>query len=257
MNKCAVVLLLASLASAQTRPPELAPEQIVYEFKNVTDRAQYVVSFVQDLMDGRVRIHLDQAFNTAIIRQGQTRPTAEDMAKAEELLRRYDVAPAPRPAAEFVAYLVRAANRSSGQAEATGRPGQPIPPVLQDAITEMKSTFPYTDYTLLDTVATEVRNHAQVEDMLPGVQLNNGTPYFYEINYGDTSVSPDRKTVTVKPFKFSVRIPVYGGAELQYQTEGITTDVAIQEGQKLVLGKVRTAVQTPADIFLVLTLKLN
>jgi len=73
------------------------------------------------------------------------------------------------------------------------------------------------------------------------------------ITYGDTFVAPDGKSVTINHFKFSLRIPTGGG----YESSGITTDVAIREGEKLVIGKVRTGLGTPVDLFLILTVKLH
>jgi hypothetical protein len=254
MNKCAVILLLAAAATAQTRP-----EKRIYEFKNVSvQRASEISNFVQQLMDGKITIFFDASFKTAIIRPngGPASVTADDMIRAETLVQRYDVA-TPAPPFDFVAYLVRA---STSQAKNLP-PGQPIPPVLQEAITEMKKTFAYSDYALLDTIETELpgastRNmahEAHVESMLPGREAAGSAPYFYEIEYGGTYLSPDTKSVHVAPFKFTVRIPVQN----QYQNSGITTDVEIKEGQKLVLGKVRTGFVDPFDVFLILTVKLH
>lgn len=266
MTKYAVVLLLAGLAAAQTKPADPVPDTIVYEFKNVDiNRAMAVASFAVSLLNNRVQIHVDNTFKTAIIRsnvQGFGGPAlAADMAKAEELLKRYDLAPPAAPQADFVAYLVRASMPAPTPSPAPAPAGNqsavrttPIPPVLQDAITEMKKTFPYSDYSLLDIVETEVRNKAAVQNMFPG----QDRPIFYEISYDNMVVSNDRKTVTVNPFKFTVRIPVGSGSSgTKYEDTGITTEVAIHEGQSLVLGKVRRSNSDPADVFLILTVKLH
>jgi hypothetical protein len=255
MNKCAVILLLASVASAQTRP-----EKGIYEFKNVSvQRASEISNFVQQLMDGKITVFLDASFKTAIIRANSG--TADDIIRASTLLQRYDVA-APAPAFDFVAYLVRASTRAAKDVPA----GPPVPPVLQEVIAEMKKTFAYGDYTLLDTIETGLpgansRNgahQAHVESMLPpGRETLGPVPYFYEIEYGDTYLSTDLKSVHVSPFKFTVRIPVQSATTTQYQNSGITTDVEIREGQKLVLGKVRTGFSDPSDVFLILTVKLR
>jgi len=271
MNKYAAILLLASLAPAQTPPPAApVPEQLVYEFKNVSyDRMISIANFVQLLMNGRVQISVNSDFKTAILRPGMPRPTAEDMAKAEELLKRYDVAPPPQPPAppfDFVAYLVRASNQDEKQPAATPQgalsrgsavpAGQPIPPVLEDAVAEMKKTFSYKEYSLLDTVETQVQlgQRAKVEDLLP-VTNSSGVPYFYEIEYGNTSLGADRKTVTVSGFHFALRIPI--PPNMQYQNAGVTTNVQIREGEKLVLGKVRVSSSDSSDVFLVLTVRLR
>jgi hypothetical protein len=74
-----------------------------------------------------------------------------------------------------------------------------------------------------------------------------------QAHYGKTAVSNDRKTVNVNPFKFSLRVP----SGDTYLYTGITTDVAIHEGQKLVIGKVRTGLDDSVNIFLVLTVKVH
>jgi len=249
MNKFALVLLFGGLAAAQTKPPEPVRRSITYEFKNVDiDRAAAIVNFIGKL-DHWVALQLDAAFKTAIIqpmdwRSGNTPP--EVMEKTLELLKRYDVAPTPPPRVEFVAYLVWASVNYGSP------PGQPIPATIEEAVAEMKKTFAYTDYKLLDTVSTGVLHHAEVENILPGAS-SAGTAYSYTINYGNSAVSNDGKTVNVNPFRFSLRIPSGG----TYLSTGITTDVAIHEGQKLVLGKVRIGLDDSVDIFLVLTVKVH
>jgi hypothetical protein len=246
MNKFVLVLLLGGLAAAQIKPPEPGIRSITYEFKNVDiDRATEIVNFVRQLSENRVMIQLNGPFKTAIIQpNGNTPP--EVMEKTLQLLTRYDVAPTPPPRVEFVAYLVWASFNYGSP------PGQPIPAAIEEAVAEMKKTFAYTDYKLLDTVSTVVRHHAEVENVLAGASTPGGA-YFYTLNYGDTAVSTDGKTVNVNPFKFSLRIPSGG----TYQNVGIATDVAIREGQKLVLGKVRTGVSDSVNIFLVLTVKVQ
>jgi hypothetical protein len=246
MSKFAFVLFLGGLAAAQTKPPEPARRSITYEFKNVDlNRASEIVNFAVLLTENRVMIQLNGPFKTAIVQpNGNTPPEATE--RALELFKRYDVAPTPPPRVEFVAYLVWASVHYGSP------PGQPIPAAIEEAVAEMKKTFPYTDYKLLDTVSTEVRHHADVENILPAT-TSSGSAYSYAINYGDTAVSNDGKTVNVNPFKFSLRVPSGG----QYLNTGITTDVAIHEGQKLVLGKVRIGLDDSVNIFLVLTVKVH
>jgi hypothetical protein len=246
MSKFAFVLFLGGLAAAQTKPPEPARRSITYEFKNVDlNRASEIVNFAVLLTENRVMIQLNGPFKTAIVQpNGNTPPEATE--RALELFKRYDVAPTPPPRVEFVAYLVWASVHYGSP------PGQPIPAAIEEAVAEMKKTFPYTDYKLLDTVSTEVRHHADVENILPAT-TSSGSAYSYAINYGDTAVSNDGKTVNVNPFKFSLRVPSGG----QYLNTGITTDVAIHEGQKLVLGKVRIGLDDSVNIFLILTVKLH
>lgn len=242
MNRFALCLLAAGLAAAQVKPSETGPKIVSYEFKNVDiDRATEIARFVQQL-DPRVLVQLNGPFKTAILQpNGNAAPEA--MERALQLLKHYDVAP---PKVEFVAYLVRAAEHMGQQ------PLKSIPPEIEDAVAEMKKTFAYANYSLLDTVSTDAHRHAEINSVFPQIAQNGAlAPFLYRIVYGDIAVSPDGKAVSVSPFKFSVREPDWPEAT------GFTTDVAIHEGQKLVLGKARTSITTSDAVFVVLTIKLH
>jgi hypothetical protein len=238
MNKYALFLLIAGLAAAQVKPSETGPKIVSYEFKNVDiDRANEIVTFVRQL-DPHVIIQLNGPFKTAIL---QPNGPLAAMDQALELFKHYDVAP---PKVEFVAYLVRAAEHMGQQ------PLKSIPPEIEDAVAEMKKTFAYANYSLLDTVSTDVRHHAEVNSVFPQIAQSGAlAPFLYHIVYGDTTISPDGKTVSVSPFKFSVREPDWPEAT------GFTTDVVIHAGQKLVLGKARTSITTSDVVFVILIVK--
>jgi len=255
VNKVALIALLPMLSLAQAPETWLPERQHVYEFKNVdAQRGEEVVGFVRSLMANQVIFNFEPAFKTAILwPNGNNNQPA--LLKAEELLKRYDVAPPAPPKVEFTAYLIRATTAE----DARGAPNaQPVPAVVAEAIAEMKRTFPYTEYSLLDTAVTEVLHHTEVESLAPGLSLPGlggvPMPYFYSLSYDDPLVTG--KTVTLPRFQFTLRMPV-NGANTQYQSSGITTEVSIHEGEKLVLGKVRLSLSQPAVVFLVLTVRLH
>ena len=245
MNKLTFALLLSGLAAAaQTKPSEPGNRPITYEFKNAdVPAAREIVLFVTQLNGPGVMVHLNESFKTAIVYANRAaNPSPDAVEKALEMLKRYDVAATPAPRIQFVGYLVWASENYGSP------PGQPIPAAIQEAIVEMKKTFTFTDYKLLDTVSTEVRRHTEVENILTVA----GTAYSYTIVYDNPGISNDGKTVSVNPFKFSLRVPSGG----TYLSTGITTDVAIREGEKLVIGKVRIGLNDSVNIFLVLTVKV-
>jgi hypothetical protein len=260
MNRYAFFLILAltGLAAAQEKPSDTGPKIVTYEFKNVdVDRADSIVQFVGKLVP-QVLIRFDGPFKTAVLQPNYNYHPPFDagaVAQALELLKRYDVAPPRSPTVEFVAYLVRATDVSDPSARVMYKDQvtlKPIPLEIQDAVAEMKKTFAYTYYSLLDTVSTDVHHHAEVDSVFPQIaQTGVPAPFLYHIVYGDAAVSPDGKTVVVNPFKFSVRQPDWPEAT------GFTTDVTIHEGQKLVLGKVRTSITSSEVIFVILTVKLH
>jgi hypothetical protein len=102
-----------------------------------------------------------------------------------------------------------------------------------------------------------VRAGLKLEDALPSAVTAVSIPHFYTLEFHDPSVSADGKTVSVQHFHFGVKIPVVTNNGVLYQDEGITTPLTIHEGQKLVLGKVKTNTQSNDDLFVVLSCKVK
>lgn len=176
---------------------------------------------------------------------------AEQIAKAEELLNRYDVPQqpaAPKPEPALTIFLVRASTTPPDSP-------RPLPSDLDSVIAEMKRSFTYTSYSLFDTVILPAQT-TDLESMIPGAHFN-GTPYFYALHRPDAFVENDGKTVNVPTLTFTVRVPYGTGMETKVGNSSISTGLKIQEGQKLVLGKVKIDPDRNTDVFLVVTVKLH
>ena len=263
MKNIAFALLLFACVplAAQTEKPKPKYEvSKIYEFKNADIfRATEVRDLVSMLSPGAT-LRLISGLKTVVVSSWEEAEVDHTI----ELLKHYDVAVPIAPQIEFTAFLLRG-SRASTTATAPVEPALPIPPLLTGAITEMKQTFNYTAYGLLDTIITAARGSASMDGVLP---IPHNPPYLYSISYESLSLSDGDKTVTIRPFQFHVRIPMVvqvkvptagGTAErtTEFSTVGIKSDVAIREGQKLVLGKIELRPDSPDDLFLVLTAKVR
>jgi hypothetical protein len=268
MNKLAAILVLLGsgvigTAGAQSQP-QGPPAPRSYEFKNLdVNRANSVLTLVQALVPS-IQITYVRELNTVALRCANQ----ADLDKAEELVKKYDVPRAQRPKVKFTAYLIEA--RRPADARFNGRgslapnlvgipqpAGNPVPPELQSVIGEMKRTFAYDAYSLLDVIETEAQGggSASYEGTLPGSSM--AKPDFYTLAYESVNIGADKAILTVSPFEFSLKIPYGTAAAPGYGVNRIRTDITIHDGQKLVLGKVGLKPGSNADLFLVLTAKVE
>jgi hypothetical protein len=239
----AILALLAfcSLSPAQTKPDvQLPPNVRLYEAKNLTpDRAERVAQFGRSL---GYRIDWDNVPHAFVIRG-----TLAEQDLAEALLKRYDV---PDPRVDLTVYLIRASSPSSPAV--TVVPSTPVPPDLKVAIDEMKGAFNYDHYTLWDDILLQPKGGGgEVRGILPAEP--GAKSYVYTVTYGIRGAPTEGKTLNLVNFQFSIKMP-----QVKEDVEShIITDVTIHEGQKLVLGKIRLLPSANADLFLVLTAKIN
>jgi hypothetical protein len=252
MNKLRAALIIFVVShvlpvAAQTKPENnLSPRIRIYETKYLkADRAQRVGRFVESVVD--VRVRWEPVVNGFVL-NNMTGP-ADGLDKAEALLKRFDV-PEPLPAPER--QIEMTVNLISAYAEARAQAS--VPSELAGVVKEMKGALPYAAFNLVGSIQVNVRDGLRLEDLLPAVVVGTNVPYFYSLLFNEPSVSGDGKTVSVKTFRFGVKVPVGSG---QYQDESITTSLSMHEGQKQVLGKIKLDPASRDDLFVVLSCKVK
>jgi hypothetical protein len=170
---------------------------------------------------------------------------------AEALLRRFDVPETRRQDAQlrFTLYLVEASHEAE--------PGGPIPPVIASAVEQMKKTFQYKSYRLLDTIMLQTKaggsaslNGAVAADTAKDFR----PPGTYQLAIDKPEVLENGSAVTVSNFRFSMRLPqtVSAKGDVQFFDAGLMTNLTIQKGQKLVIGKLSSQ-EIRNAIFLIIT----
>jgi hypothetical protein len=228
MNRVAlafVLLVIPVLAqNPQGKHPtvdEMLQRGATYEFRNVSaERGGEIVDFLQRRLGQQtVALQWYPAMKTVVIYPFNT-DNSDDVEKVIGLLKKYDVAPPPKPEIEFTAYLV--VGSLPGQAPAFMASTGPnttkitMPPIsadLQSALTQMKLTLADRTYWLHDTVVTRVTSNADV-DGVTGIGL-----YPYTVSYREVGISPDGKSIRISPFRFGIK-PCSGNCS----NVGISTD---------------------------------
>jgi hypothetical protein len=185
----------------------------------------------------------DQA-NKLIILTGNP----DRIAEMESLIRRMDVPPSPSQdfSIELTAYLLVAGETASV--------GQPVPAQLEPALKQLRSTFTYKSYQLLDTLwmRNRVGKETKTSGYFPVTVLEArgvGTNY-YSFTCMVSHVTHDGKGAVIHLDGLNIQITRSGGA----QHGNISTNIDIRPGQMVVVGK--TSFEGNQALIAVLTAKI-
>jgi hypothetical protein len=230
-------LLLVAPLMAQTDPAKpQRPEQVQ---KLVT--LKYV--------DPQSIQNLIGMFNVDIRVNGQMKVVAlsgtkEHMAAAEEAIKQLDVPSAAQKNIELTIYFVAGTDQANGS-------GNPIPQDLQSTVAQLKNTFPFKNYGLLDVLSIRTRSGVGAETV---GQLG---PRITVFKVRSASLDGDGSTIRLDGLHAGLRNPMTDGAgKTTYIDSGISADVLdVKEGQRLVIG--RSSMDGPEKaLFLVLIAKV-
>lgn len=248
----ALVLFAAAALSAQERQPKSddAPVTRIIQLKYANPRRMAAILQPFGIGFGSPILWDDELKTLTIT----ARPSA--VPEIEKLIQRFDVPPPPVQNIEVTLYLMSALPQPS--------PGS-VPPELDGVIKQLKSMFSYKGYQLIDTQVIRVRagqggEASGVVDHAPSV---NGNKTISQVKFKSASVSTDEKgrQIRVDGLKVGLKIPVSSSAsasgqkQFQYLDTGISTDVDVHEGQKVVVGKANMDGSDRASI-VVLTAKV-
>ena len=173
------------------------------------------------------------------------------MTEVEQVIKRFDVPPPPVQNVDVTIYLMSALGTPSSGA---------VPPELEPVVKQLKNTFSYKGYQLIDTEVIRVRagQGGEVSGVVNGAPSVDGNKTISQVKFRSASVSTDEKgrAIRIDGLKVGLRIPVASGEKkYQYIDTGINTDVDIREGQKVVVGKANMDGSDRASI-VVLTAKV-
>jgi hypothetical protein len=155
---------------------------------------------------------------------------------AEEAIRKLDVPSAAAKNIELTAYFVMGTDEPNNYARpaaaAEGRVGAAIPQDLQGVVAQLKNTFPYKAYGLLDVLSLQTRAGGGAETS------GQYGPRFTVFKVGAASLDSDGAMVRLDHFHAGLKNPVKSGDKTDFMDTGITTDVVdVKEGQKVVVGR--------------------
>ena len=169
----------------------------------------------------------------------------ELMPAIEDAIKRLDVpTAAPQNIELTVYYLI------GGDSEIT--PGGPVPKELDSVVTQLKNSFAFKTYRLMDTLALRTRSGQSADtSSSPGPAGPNLGSVVDQLHIRSASLGGDGSTVSLSSLKAGTRLPVANSSVIDL---GLNADVDIKEGQKVVVG--RLSVNKDQALFLVLTARV-
>jgi hypothetical protein len=243
MKKLAILILFAAVSCLQAEDQSVTK---VFQLKYADPKA---LSRVLSLYG---RIESDMALGALTI---TTRDNTV-MSGVEQIIKRFDVPPPPVLNIDVTIYLMSALGTP-----ATGA----VPPELEAVVKQLKNTFSYKGYQLLDTEVIRVRagQGGEVSGVVNGAPSVGPNKTISQVKFRSASVSTDEKgrAIRIDALKVGLRIPVEsssggpGQKQYLYVDTGINTDVDVREGQKVVVGKANMDGSDRASI-VVLTAKV-
>jgi hypothetical protein len=238
--KWLIVLLLALPLAAQ--------EQKAPENPNPLEHKLFVLKYadpgkLQQLLG---MLGAQSAFNAELHAVSIT-ARAADMPAIEEAIKRLDVPPPAPQNIELTAYYL-----VGNDAEATGG----VPKDLDSVVVQLKNTFPFKTYHLLDTMTLRMRSGSESQAN-SAAEPPGSRAIFTNLRIGSASVSADGSTVRINRLNAGMRTPVPASpseSNFNYQDLGLNADIDIKEGQKVVVG--RLSMGKDQALFLVLTARV-
>jgi hypothetical protein len=174
------------------------------------------------------------------------------IAAAEAAIKQLDVAP---KTIELIVHFVV----GSDQPNLTGAA---VPADIRDVITQLKSTFTFKDYKMLDVLTLRTRAGSAAETT--GILSSAANPRLSMFSIRNATVGEDGTTIRIDRMHAGLRFPIgqrttdtKSGTRTatEYMNTGIDQDVDVKEGQKVVVG--RASLEGPEKaLFLILTARV-
>jgi len=178
----------------------------------------------------------------------------DKVAAVEAAIKQLDV---PAKSVELTVYFVVGGDQPA-------LAGSAVPQDLRDVIAQLKSTFAFKDYKMLDTLTLRTRAGSSADTS--GILNAAVPPKMSQFSIRSASVSEDGATVRIDRMHAGLRIPYTRaaaanektpsgtgtGKTFDYINSGIDQDVDVKVGQKVVVG--RSSLEGPQQaLFLILT----
>jgi hypothetical protein len=181
----------------------------------------------------------------------------DTVAGFEEIIKQLDV-PAPvKKNIETSVYMIVASVQSANVA--------PLPSELDPVVKQLKGIFSYKGYRLLDSFVLRSRDAERGDTSgfvppLPDTNVPAGNKIIYQFKYNRVSLdgSDTARVIRFDGLRLGIRVPVGGDGKggISYVEAGISTDVDVPEGKKVVVGKTSAVEGSDSALILVISAKV-
>ncbi len=233
MRRVWIVLLLAAagLAAQDATNAAKPPKQVVQKL------------FILKYAEPNQLAQLLQVFNAQVRQSPEmhalaVEATPEAMQAIEDAIQKLDVPSALPKNVEMTMYLLVATDAATAA-------GSAVPKDLDSVVTQLKNTFPFKNYGLLDVIAFHTRTGQTVRTTSSGGSLMMGSravPVITSMGIASIALQTDN-TLRVDRLNAQIKVPqlmgVSGGGEVSfnYIDLAMQTDLDVKEGQKVVVGR--------------------
>jgi hypothetical protein len=232
MKRIWMVLLFASAAMAQQ---ETKPEKPA---KQVVERL-FILKYADP---GQLR-ELLRVFDATVSQSGELHALTvaappDAMRAIEEAIQKLDVPSATPKNVEMTVFLLVATDSAATA-------GSAIPKDLDPVVTQLRNTFPFKSYGLLDVINFRTRTGQLVRATSSGGSLpmgNKPVSVITQLSINSIALQSDGNTLRVDRLNAQIRVPAItessgGDVKYQYIDLQMQTDLDIKEGQKAVVGR--------------------
>ena len=250
---CVVVVMSALSLLAQGPAQQRISRLVTVKYADPTGMINLVRMFgVEVQVNGGMKVLAINGFPDAV-------------AAAETAIHQLDIAPRN---IELTVYFVVGSDQAN-------LAGNAVPQDLRDVIAQLKSTFAFKEYRMMDVLTLRTRSGAPAETS--GILNNASAPRLSVFSIRSATVSEDGGTVRIDRMHAGLRIPMINRAaaaanlapghperlaaadgnfgKVEYRDTGIEQDVDVKEGQKVVVG--RSSLEGPEKaLFLILTARV-
>lgn len=163
----------------------------------------------------------------------------EAMRAIEDAIQKLDVPSATPKNVDMTMFLLVASDSAAAAA------GAAIPKDLDSVVTQLKNTFPFKNYGLLDVIDFRTRTGQTVRATSSGGSLpmgNKPVSVITQLSINSIALQSDGSALRVDRLNAQIRVPSItestgGDVKYQYIDLQMQTDLDIKEGQKVVVGR--------------------
>jgi hypothetical protein len=235
---------LAQAQQAATTPPPAPPPERVVKVLRVIDATN-----VASLLGGfNVDVRISDRLGLITLAG-----PAADVARAEQAAHDIEQLTKRGPTSfgqdlELIAHFLGIVDNAS-----------PPPEPLREVVAELKKTFPFQGYKLLETVVlrTRVGDESSISGLLPETLPAGSPPKKYVLRCRVVAIEPrgDSQLVHFNFVRASIRLPISDGTHTTYEDVDINTGLEVPDGKTVVVGKAGSVGESQGYL-LVLTAKV-
>ena len=170
------------------------------------------------------------------------------VASLEEIVKQLDVV---KKDVETTVYMIVAHSQPANAA--------PLPPELDPVVKQLKGVFSYKGFKLLDSFVLRSRDGqgADTSGFVPGPEASHKSIYQFKYNRMGVQSADSSHLIRFDGLKFGLRVPsINGKGDVSYVEAGISTDVDVPEGKKVVVGKTSAVEGADSALILVISAKV-